>query len=62
MPNTSGAVNWVNVFFIDTRQHDETNVSFKKARKNGCNVIGHVVNIIFKLHLSFYATTILKYL
>ena len=61
MPNTSGAVNWVNVFFIDKRQqHDsETNVSFKKARKN---VIGDGVKVIFKLHLNFYATTILKLL
>ena len=61
MPNTSGAVNWVNVFFIDKRQqHDsEINVSFKKARKN---VIGDGVKIIFHFHLNFYAAPILKLL
>ena len=42
--------------------NSETNVSFKKARKNECNVIDDGVKIIFKLHLNFYATTILKLL
>ena len=62
MPNTSGAVNWVNVFLSIRDNNSETNVSFKKARKNQCNVIDDGVKIIFKLHLNFYATTILKLL
>ena len=59
MPNTSGAVNWVNVFLSIRDNNSETNVSFKKAE---CNVIDDGVKIIFKLHLNFYATTILKLL
>ena len=62
MPNTSGAVNWVNVFLSIRDNNSETNVSLKKARKNECNVIDDGVKIIFKLHLNFYATTILKLL
>ena len=52
MPNTSGAVNWVNVFFIDKRQqHDsEINVSFKKARKS---VIGDGVKNHFWVAFEF---------
>ena len=51
------------MFFLSIRDNNsETNVSFKKARKNECNVIDDGVKIIFKLHLNFYATTILKLL